>query len=59
MNYRQYRYLMAEAHAVRSMLDRMPADAVIDRASTQARLKKIEAELQVVLQQMPNRTAAT
>lgn len=45
MNYRHYKHLMAERATLRSVIERMPADAVIDRMSVQARLKKIESEL--------------
>jgi hypothetical protein len=45
MNYRDFKHLQAERATLRSMLDRMPADAVIDRMSIQARLNSIDSEL--------------
>jgi hypothetical protein len=45
VNYRDYKHLIAERATLRSRIDRVPADAVIDRLSVEARLRKIESEL--------------
>src|SRR5262245_25840083 len=50
MNYLEYKHLIAERATLRSMIDEVPVDAVIDRLSLQARLKKLEAELATVKQ---------
>ena len=50
MNYRDHKHLMAERDALRSTLERMPEDAVIDRMSIQARLTRIDSELAAVAQ---------